>query len=58
MAFFIECEFFNACIECALKGDAIRCINFGEIQNMIHAVDKINDVKEVYIVNVNEVRGN
>lgn len=52
----IECESFNTCIDCALKGDVIRCINFGEIQNMIHTVDRINDVKEMYIVNANEVR--
>ena len=54
----IECESFNTCVDCALKGNTMRCINFGEIQNMIHTVDKINDVKEVYIVNVNELRGN
>ena len=52
----IECESFNTCMDCALKGDTIRCINLGEIQNMIHTVNKINDVKEVYIVNINEVR--
>lgn len=52
----IECESFNTCMVCALKGDAIRCINFGEIQNMIHTADKINSVKEVYIVNMDEVR--
>lgn len=52
----IECESFNICMYCALKGNTIRCINFGEIQNIIHTVDKINAVKEEYIVNINEVR--
>ena len=52
----IECESFDLCMGCALKGSKIRCINFGEIQNMIHTVDKINAVKETYIVNINEVR--
>ena len=51
----IECESFNTCVDCA-KGNTMRCINFGEIQNMIHTVDRINDVKEMYIVNANEVR--
>lgn len=54
----IECESFNTCVDCALKGNTMRCINFGEIQNMIHTVDRINDVKEMYIVNANEVRNN
>lgn len=51
----IECKSFNVCMDCALKGSAIRCINFEEIQNMIQTVDKINDIKEVYIVKTNEV---
>lgn len=54
----IECESIDICMDCALKGDTIQCINFGEIQNMIRTVDRINDVKEVYIVNANEVRNN
>ena len=54
----IECEYFNYCVDCSLKGNSMRCINFGEIQNMIHTVDKINAVKEVYITNINEVRDN
>ena len=52
----VECESLDICMDCALKGNVIRCINFGKIQNVIHTVDKINAVKELYIVNIDEVR--